>query len=569
MAQSIAPSLGARGSSVLVVVVATAVLDLAQEVLSPLALALLLSFLLAPVVRQIERIGLWRVPATLIVVALGFSAIGAVMWIAGNQAISLAAKLPEYRQNIVEKIRAVRAPQTGELGKAAEAIKDLQKEASQERPPLPVKETPATPLESFTELVKPVAKPAATALAVIVFTVLMLLNRENLRDRLIVLLGTGRIQLTTRALGEASGRVSRYLVMQLLMNALFGIPFGIALYFIGIPNALLFGLLGVVLRFIPYAGVWIAAAMPAALAFAISDDWSMVAWTVGVFLLIEMTLVYALEPWLYGRSAGLSPMAIILAAIFWTWLWGPVGLLLATPLTVCVAVMGRYVPEFGYLNVILGVEPVLSNEARLYQRLVALDDEEAGELLEKHAEMHGLADAFETVLVPALALAERDRHKGAIEPARQRFILDRARRLVDIGTHDEPALDASAAPLAYVVPATDEADHIAGLALARLLPAAGMRAQVAAPSVHLAELAAFIEQQQPQAVCISALPPQASSAAVELVRRLRKRFPQLRIVAGLWIGDEDLERPKARLVEAGANEVVTRARDAVQALRKV
>ncbi|MGQ0655535.1 MAG: AI-2E family transporter, partial [Betaproteobacteria bacterium] len=461
--------------SLLAVVLATAVLYFAREVLIPLALALLVSFLLAPLVRQLERLGVWRVAATLLVVMLGFSGIGAVFWIAGNQAISLAAKLPEYRQNIVKKIRAVRAPQSGDLGKAAEAIKDLQKEASAERAPLPVTETAGTPLQALAEFIAPVAKPAATALAVIVFTVLMLLNRENLRDRMIVLLGPGRIQLTTRAMGEAAGRVSRYLGMQLLVNALFGIPFGIALHFIGIPNALLFGLLGVVLRFIPYAGVWIAAAMPAALAFAIADDWSMVAWTLGVFLAIEMLLVNAVEPWLYGRSAGLSPMAIILAAIFWTWLWGPIGLLLATPLTVCVAVMGRYVPEFGYLNVILGVEPVLSDDARLYQRLVALDDEEAAELLEKHARMHGLADAFDSVLRPALALAERDRHKGAIEPARERFILERAKRLVEIGRHDEPALEGGAAPLAYVVPATDEADHVAGLALARLLASTGVR----------------------------------------------------------------------------------------------
>src|SRR6185503_9579710 len=170
---------------------------------------------------------------------------------------------------------------------------------------------------------------------------------------------------------------SRYLYMQLVVNAMFGIPFGIALYFIGVPNAMLWGLLGVLLRFIPYAGVWIAVAMPAVLAFAIADDWTMVAWTMGAFLALELVLVNAVEPYLYGRSAGLSPIAIIAAAIFWTWLWGPVGLLLATPLTVCVTVIGRYVPELGYLNVLLGVEPVLTPDQRFYQRLVALEQDEA------------------------------------------------------------------------------------------------------------------------------------------------------------------------------------------------
>src|SRR5687767_12999158 len=179
-----------------------------------------------------------------------------------------------------------------------------------------------------------------------------------MRERLIGLIGTRRLNITTQARGEASDRVSRYLCMQLVANASFGIPFGIALHFIGIPTALLWGLLATLLRFIPYAGVWVAVSMPLVLAFAISDGWGMVAWTLGVFLLLELVLVNGVEPWVYGRSAGLSAIAIITAAIFWTWLWGPVGLLLATPLTVCVAVMGRYIPELGYLNVLLGVEPV-------------------------------------------------------------------------------------------------------------------------------------------------------------------------------------------------------------------
>ena len=221
----------------------------------------------------------------------------------------------------------------------------------------------------------------------------------------------------TQAMAEASYRVSRYLGMQLVVNAMFGIPFGIALYFIGIPNALLFGLLGMVLRFIPYAGVWIAAAMPALLAFAISDGWTPVGWTLGVFFALELLLVYVIEPWLYGKSAGLSPIAIILAVVFWTWLWGPVGLLLATPLTVCVAVMGRYIPELGYLNVLLGVEPVLDARASASTSAWSRSTtSEATEMVEQHAAAHGPATTFDEVIIPALGLAERDRRKGALEP---------------------------------------------------------------------------------------------------------------------------------------------------------
>ena len=326
---------------------------------------------------QLERWRLGRVPATAIVVLLGFSIIAAVGWFAASQAVSLAAKLPEYRENITAKIRALRAPSEGKLGQAAEAIRDLEEEAAPDQPPLAVRETAATPLAELMEWVTPFAKPLGIALAVIIFTILMLLNREDMRDRVIGLIGAGRINLTTQAFGEASERVSRYLFMQLVVNAGFGIPFGIALYFIGIPNAMLWGLLATLLRFIPYAGIWIAIAIPLTLAFAISDGWSLVAWMLGVFVVLELVFVYGIEPYLYGRSTGLSPIAIIAAVIFWTWLWGPVGLLLATPLTVCVAVMGRYIPEFGFLNVLLGVEPVLPPEGRLYQRLIALDDEEA------------------------------------------------------------------------------------------------------------------------------------------------------------------------------------------------
>src|SRR5205823_10246415 len=443
------------------------VLSLAAEVLIPLAIAILLAFLAAPAVRRLERWKLPRLLATLLVAAVGFGVIFGIGAIAATQAVSLAAKLPEYRHNIATKIHALRHPDRGtKIGKAAEAIKDIEREAAPERPPLPVKETPSTAFEALAQFAAPVAKPAAMALAVIVFTILMLVNRENMRDRLIGVLGTGRINAMTRAMAEASYRVSRYLATQLVVNAMFGIPFGIALYFIGIPNAALFGLLGMVLRFIPYAGVWIAAAMPALLAFAIFDSWTPMAWTLGVFVALEILLAYVIEPWLYGKSAGLSPIAVITAVIFWTWLWGPVGLLLAMPLTVCVAVMGRHIPEFGYLNVLLGVEPVLSPEERFYQRLIALDHDEAAELVESHLTAHGIAATFDDVIVPALTLAETDRRKGSLEPARERFVYEHARQIIEELEHTPSA---TSGPPVCLVAAHDDTDHVAALMLAKLL----------------------------------------------------------------------------------------------------
>jgi len=555
-----------RRASVIALLVAAAVLHFAKEVLIPVAVAILLAFLLVPAVRRLEAWKLGRVAATLVVALACFGAIFAVAGIAASQALSLAAKLPEYRQNIVEKIHALRAPRRDtSIGKAAEAIKDLQQEAAPERPPVPVKDSPATPLEALGDFIAPVAEPAAMTLAVIVFTILMLLNRENMRERVLALLGPGRIHLMTKAMAEASYRVSRYLTTQLVVNALFGIPFGIALYLIGIPNALLFGLLGMVLRFIPYAGVWIAVAMPAALAFAISDTWTPVAWTLGVFLALESVLAYVVEPWLYGKSAGLSPIAIIAAVIFWTWLWGPVGLLLATPLTVCVAVMGRYIPEFGYLNVLLGVEPVLAAEERLYQRLVALDQEEAADLVEKHAATQGLAAAFDELVVPALSLAESDRNKGALEPARERFIFEAAQRIVE---ELEPAAnDAGAAAGAVCIAAAhDAADHVAAVMLARLVPGADT-CVIAAPA-RAAEIVETAKQRRCRAIVISALPPQATHHAGQLARQLRGQLPDARIAVGLWSSAELPERARERLLKLGADEVVTKLAEAAEALRQ-
>ncbi len=546
-------SSGARPkrSSIIALLIAAAVLYLAQEVLIPLAVALLLAFLLVPAVSRLEQWKLGRAPSTLIVALLGFGVIFGIAGVAASQAISLGAQLPEYRHNIAQKIEALRHPRRdSNIGRATAAIKDIEKQAAPERPPVPVKETPANAFEAMIDYLAPVAKPLAMTIAVIVFTVLMLLNRETMRERVIALLGPGRIHLMTKAMAEASHRVSRYLATQLLVNALFGIPFGIALYIIGIPNAALFGLLGMVLRFIPYAGVWIAAALPAILAFAISDSWTPVAWTLGVFFALEALLAYVVEPVLYGRSAGLSPLAIILAVVFWAWLWGPVGLLLATPLTVCVAVMGRYVPELGYLNVLLGVEPVLSPEERFYQRLIALDHDEAQQLVEEHVAAHGIAATFDEVILPSLTLLEADRRKGALEPVRERFVYEHSRRIIDELEHAPQA----AGGAVCIIPARDETDRVAALMLARLIRAEVVDGAPARPC---------------NAILISAVQPGGAHDAGYLARRLRRELPDAKIVVGLWgAGDSD-RNARERLARLGVDGVITRISDAAEALRRL
>jgi predicted PurR-regulated permease PerM len=552
-----------RRSSFIVLVIATAVLYLAAEVLIPLAIAILLAFLLVPAVRRLERWKLGRVSATLIVSSLGFGVILGVGAIAATQAVSLAAKLPEYRQNIVSKIHKLRHPdRRSTIGKAAEAIKDIEKQAAPERPPMPVKESPGSAFEALADFLAPVAKPAAMTLAVIVFTVLFVLNLEAMRERLIALLGTARISATTRAMGEASSRVSRYLGTQLIVNAMFGVPFGIALYLIGIPNALLFGLLGMVLRFVPYVGVWIAAAMPIALSFAISDGWTPVLWTAGVFVVLEFMLAYVIEPWLYGKSAGLSPIAIIAAVLFWTWLWGPIGLLLATPLTVCVAVIGRHIPEFGYFNMLLGTDPVLTPSERVYQRLLALDAEDAAKIIQEHARVHGTARMLDEILIPALRLGEIDRRKGALEPARERFVYEQIQRIVE---SLEPAA-AHAPGSLCIVAAHDDADHIAALAAAKLFAPA--QACVVGPPALAAEVAHTAAERRCSAVLISAVPPKAHYAGY-LARRLRRELPNVKIVVGLWAGDESGGTTRERLAKLGVDQVLVRIADTPNVLRQL
>jgi predicted PurR-regulated permease PerM len=552
-----------KTSSLAGLLVAAAILYLARDVLIPLALAILLSFLLAPMVRRLEQWHLGRVLSTLVTVAVALMVISAIGYVAARQALSLAAKLPEYRENIQQKMRALRAPPSGEIGKAAEAIKDLGSEAAPEAAPLPVAETPPSAMAALRDMAAPFVQPIGTALAVIVFTILMLLNRENMRERLIGLIGPRQINVTTQALGEASYRVSRYLYMQLVVNACFGIPFAIALYFIGIPNALLWGLLGTLLRFIPYAGVWVAVALPATLAFAISDGWSEVLWVLGTFLVLEMLLVNLLEPWLYGRSAGLSAIAIIAAALFWTWLWGPVGLLLAIPLTVCVAVIGRYIPELGYLNVLLGVEPVLSPEARFYQRLIALDQEEAVDLAEEYAREHGIAALYENVLIAALSLAERDRQQGALDAERERFVVDTTRQILEELEPETEQGEQPTFPHVCIVPAHDDADELAGAMLARQLPGA----QAFSSDSLVSETLERISEKSCRVICISSVPPRAASHAGHLARRLKKRFPELKILVALWATD-NVERIKPRLLGAGAEDVLTRLDDLVARLRQ-
>ena len=361
-----------------------------------MTLAVLLSFMLSPVCDWLERHRLSRIPAVLVTAVLGFAALGLLVWIAVVQMTELAPKMPEYQANLQAKLHSANAYAIAALSKVTRAGRDIgqnlpesdglqEPQGTSDRPySVRVISSPASPLEVFGGVFGTVLGGLASAGIVIVLVVFFLIRREDLRDRFIRLIGKGQVTVTTQMLEDAGTRVSRYLSMLLLINATFGTAVGIGLYLIGLPNAVLWGILAATLRFIPYLGPWIAAAMPIGLAMAISTGWVAPLLTIGLFVVLELFSNNVMEPWLYGKRTGVSAVAVLVAAVFWTWLWGVVGLLLATPLTVCLLVIGKHVPQLSFLDILLGNEPVFEPAKRVYQRLVAGDQEEAAELVEDY-----------------------------------------------------------------------------------------------------------------------------------------------------------------------------------------
>lgn len=569
----------------LALVVATAALYLAREVIIPLALAILFAFVLAPLVRRFESWRFGRVPSVLVAVALGMAIVVGLGWISVTQAVSLAGKLPEYRENISRKLKELRSPpKQGDLAKAAKAIKELESEtngkgkpAAKPPPPAPAVSLPTTPLELAARAGLPTAILLAALAVIVVVSILILLNRNDLRDRIIRLVGERRIHVTTQAMEEAGGRVSRYLLSLLLVNITFGTLLGIAFAVIGLPNALLWGLIAAILRFVPYIGAPAAAILPTALAFAIADGWSLVAWTVGAILVVDVIIAYVVEPILYGARTGLTPIAVVLASVYWTWLWGPFGLILATPITVCIAVITRYFPDFRFLTVILSDAPVLTPPVRFYQRLVSSDYDEAYEVAEAFAREHGVAAFYNAMLMPALLLAKRDRQRQALDVERGDFIYDGMLRIAEELADDAKARDKDAgqaavqlpAPQICIVPSTDKADHIAAVMLARLLAPEHFAAMLLSEDILAAEAVDRIAASDARAVCISAVPPQAAANAAYLAKRLRQRLPGMKILVALWCDEANPESVVRRLHAAGADEVAAQLPEALAKLRLV
>ncbi len=571
----IAPPPKLRGDAGAIVLFGTvAALYFARDILIPFAFALTLTFLLAPVVAFLERLHAGRVVSVLITVLVSMALAGGIGWIIVNQLVEVANQLPQYQQNIHAKVQAFHLPSTGPLGRATESVKQVERELTSPKTPatmVQVVPPPTTGWAELRDLGMPVLAPLGRAGIVLIFTVFMLFKREDLRNRVLRLAGLGQLNLMTQALDDATGRVSRYILMQFLVNAGFGVLFGLGLYWIGVPNPALWGAVAGILRIVPYVGTLVAATMPIALSLAVFDGWLKPLLVFLLVAMLELIIGNFIEPWLYGAHVGISSLALLVTAVFWAVLWGPAGLILSTPLTVCVVVLGRYVPQLSFLHILLGDEPVLAAEAQLYQRLLAMDQQEAHGIVDHFLKDKSLIELYDSVLIPALSMAEQDRHKGSIDAAREEFLFLSVNEMIAEFSELHPALPPiPESGRILCLAAHDRADEITAAMLAQLLEQKGLATlsfPMAGASPH--EWFALIEAGMSDVVCISALPPYAFAPARAMCKQIRERSPKLKIVVCVWGFSGDMEKAKARFERTQPDRLCTSLAEAVEQVQEL
>ena len=557
-------------------VLVVVVLYLAQAVLVPIALAILLTFLLTPPVTWLQR---WvgRIPAVLAMVTLVFTVIGLAGWGLMRQLDHLADDLPRYRVNLLAKIADIRgASKGGTVEKLQETIEEIStdlgkaetKSGTVERPVVVTTE----PLAGFGGFgwLGPIVGPLGTTGLVLAMVIFMLLERRALRDRLIQLIGRGQLAITTRALDEAGTRVSRQLLMQSLVNLFYGVTAGVGLYFLGVPYPLVWAALGAVLRYIPYLGPILGAGAPILVSLAATDGWAGPVRVVGLFVVLELFTNLVLETVLYAGAAGVSSVALLASVAFWTWLWGPLGLVMATPLTVCLVVLGKHVPGLEFVGTLLDDTPALTPEYGYYQRLLARDQSEAADLIERHVETESPRSVYDALLLPALNYAERDRLEHRLSPDEETAILDATRELLSDAAESIRRLPAAPAappddpplkprePLRVLGYATNGvADELALAMLAHLVDDLPIAVEIARTRLQASELLALVQEQRFSVVCLADLPPSPPSKTRYLVKRLRAAMPDVRIVVGRWAPPELADESPKLLRDTGADLVAS------------
>jgi predicted PurR-regulated permease PerM len=568
--------------SILVGVIVVAALYWMQKVLIPVALAVYLTFLLTPLVAFFQRRGLHRVPAVLAVALLSAALILGIGYTVISQIGGLIAQLPNYRGIIKTKVENL---QDVGKGSAVEHLQVMIDDITAPFAPRPEEKTglPGTesgpPLHVVVDRTEPawvawlpayapsVLEFLAQLALVTVLAVFMLLSREDLRNRFIRVVGFGHMTVTTKAVDDASQRLSRFLLMQFLANASFGLLVGIGTLVLGLKYPLLWGVVGGLMRYIPYVGSPLAALFPMIQCVAQFTSWWPAIGVVGMIIGLEVIYANVLEPYYYGQSVGVSAVALLVAAAFWTFLWGPVGLVLSTPLTVCVVVLGKYVPALEFLGILLGDQPVLDVPSTYYQRLSARDQEEALRIVHDQLKTSSPDQVCDSLLVPALVNAARDHNRGGLDDGDVHFIqesiqtaattIEDALRAKSQRAHAAAETPRHLAVRILGVAARDENDQLALTLLKQLLEAEACELEIVGPEVLSSELLVMIKEREPAAVCIAALPPGGLQHARYLCKRLRKCFPRLQIMVGRWGLRGGAERQRKALTHAGANLVKT------------
>ena len=568
----------------------------AQIVLIPIALAALVTFLMGPLVTRLGRWGLPRLAAVIVVAGGVTGLIGALGYVVAGELAELARELPEYQENIRTKIGDLRSMTRGGTLESvqdtiADITADVERDAAAEAraaaagdqvEPVRVAIEPERPLFGDTEYLSPVFQVVATAGLTMLLSIFMLIKREDLRNRLVSLAGQASLAVTTKAFSEAGQRISRYLLMQFIINASMGLAVGLGLYLIGVPYAALWGLAAAVLRYIPYVGPWLAAVLPITVSLITAPGWEQVALVVGLFLVLELFSNNVMEPWLYGQSVGLSPIAVIVAAIFWTWLWGPVGLVIATPMTACLVVLSRYIPELAAFDRLLSEQPALQPHLWLYQRLLARDEDEAEDIVEEHREGHSLSETCDELLLGSLLALKRDLAAGRVISEDGEFVESALREMVDEmvesldsemarsgDTAGVPARQAPEPVLLIGMPVRDTLDDVALEVLGVLLREVHCTFEILSPETLIGERIAEVEARKPAAVCIASLPGDLM-ATRHVCKRLRARLPELPLIVGRLLNSRKAPERSCQLLKAaGARHVASTLEELRDLLQQV
>lgn len=596
------------------VAIVIAALYLARDLLIPVALAVLLTFLLAPVVSRLQRLVRSRAVAVACVTLTVVTVAGLGTFAVGQRFVSLVSELPRYQETLTRKIKSIRESTKGVVADTAKSLRTMGSElgeaggtlspeppSTQARgtesgidPTGPIKvpspvtqpalDSPQGLISSITGMIRPLLGPFATGFIVVLLLAMMLYSREAIRDRVIRIAGLRQISLTTHALEETAARVGAYLRAQSIINLVYGGVVYLGLLAIGVPEALVCGVLAGILRFVPVLGIWLGAALPAALAVATFDGWGHLGLVAALFVALELSANFVLEPWLYGSSTGISGIGVALAIIFWTWIWGAAGLVLAMPMTVCVMVFARQFPRLAMVPVLLGDEPVLSESARFYQRLLVGNEDDAAAVLRAEDAtpptivaggentQASLVARLDAVVIPALGTARQELWKGSITEAQA--------SLVSEGVRDV-ALDwigerRSEAPLAAIkdrpaqvacISVNDEGDACASEVLAACLADRGFAVSAPSPNLLLSEVLAEIANGGATVVLLSTVAPSTKVHVRRLIKALQRSVPDCRIVVCLWNGASGKE--DTEIAWAGVEAVVTTLGDAISAAARI